>query len=330
MADKPLVVASLADHELYVKIVEEHFRVVWWEDYIKGPEKYNNDIQGILVDAYGRLKRVDGSLLDHLPNLKIVSTLSVGTDHLDLELLFKRGIKVSRVPDVSSDCVADWGITLLVGMARRIVEGVDSAKNPATPFDFNIMGKKITGSTIGVVGFGRIGYKIAERAYGFSMKVLYYDVFRRSEEEEKKIGATYYSSVDEMLPHCDFVILIVPLLPTTRGMIGKKQFELMKDSAILVNVARAQVIDQDALVEALKNKTIRSAAIDVTYPEPLPDDHPLRFLDNIIITPHMGANSEESRRGVVVAGVKSCIAGVKGEAIPNEVQPPTQKPGKLH
>ncbi|KAI8502150.1 hypothetical protein Bbelb_197380 [Branchiostoma belcheri] len=329
VGDKPMVLTSHVDElfaypQIFVPVMEKYFQVVWWEDFEKDKERYARHIQGVLVN--GGLPKVTAELLDTLPNLRIISTLSVGMDHLDLQgtrsvacqdsnpgplgsesstlplrhttprlqLLKSRGIKVSSVPDVSSDCVADWGMTLLTAAARRLPEAIKSATDTTTPFNYNILGKKITGSTLGIVGLGRIGYGIAERALGFKMKVLYFDIMRQPERE-------------------------AALTPQTHGMMGREQFKLMKPSAIFINIARAPVVHQDQLVDALQNKTIQAAVLDVTSPEPLPPDHPLLHMPNVIITPHMGANSLESRRGVVEAGCESCTAAIRGGAIPREV-----------
>ncbi|XP_078663221.1 glyoxylate/hydroxypyruvate reductase B-like isoform X1 [Branchiostoma floridae x Branchiostoma belcheri] len=321
VGDKPMVLTSHVDElfaypQIFVPVMEKYFQVVWWEDFEKDKERYARHIQGVLVN--GGLPKVTAELLDTLPNLRIISTLSVGMDHLDLQLLKSRGIKVSSVPDVSSDCVADWGMTLLTAAARRLPEAIKSATDTTTPFNYNILGKKITGSTLGIVGLGRIGYGIAERALGFKMKVLYFDIMRQP-EREAALGLEFHSCLDQLLPNCDFIIIVVPLTPQTHGMMGREQFKLMKPSAIFINIARAPVVHQDQLVEALQNKTIQAAVLDVTSPEPLPPDHPLLHMPNVIITPHMGANSLESRRGVVEAGCESCTAAIRGGAIPREV-----------
>ncbi|XP_035662138.1 glyoxylate/hydroxypyruvate reductase B-like isoform X1 [Branchiostoma floridae] len=321
LEDKPMVLTSHVDElnaypQIFVPVIKKYFRIVWWADFENDQERYANEIQGILVN--GGLPKITSELLDTLPNLKIVSTLGVGTDHLDLQLLKSRGIKVSSVPDVSSDCVADWGMTLLVAAARKLPEAMKSATDTATPFNYNILGKKITGSTLGIVGLGRIGYRIAERALGFKMRVLYNDITRRP-EKEAALSLEYYSSLDKLLPNSDFIITVVPLTPQTHGMMGREQFKLMKKSAIFINIARAPVVQQDELVEALQSRTIQAAVLDVTSPEPLPPHHPLLHMPNVIITPHMGANSLESRRGVVEAGCESCTAAIQGKAIPREV-----------
>ncbi|KAG8571466.1 hypothetical protein GDO81_011656 [Engystomops pustulosus] len=159
-------------------------------------------------------------------------------------------------------------------------------------FHANWVGGDITGMTLGIVGMGRIGYKIAQRAKAFEMKILYHNRHRRP-EEEKSVGASYCERLDDLLQQSDYVMLVVNLSPETEKLMGKHEFQMMKPSAMLINISRGLVVDQEALVEALETGQIKAAALDVTYPEPLPRDHPLLKMSNVVLAPHMGTATRE-------------------------------------
>jgi glyoxylate reductase len=182
-----------------------------------------------------------------------------------------------------------------------------------------ILGREIHGSTLGIIGMGRIGRQVAARARGFGMTVLYHNR-SRSEEAEIALGARY-ASREDLLAASDYVVLTVPLTPETRGLIGRAELAKMKPTATLVNVARGAVIDKDALTEALATKAIFAAALDVTDPEPLSRDHPLLKLDNVIITPHLGSATEETRRRMAERSIENLFAGLEGKPLPYPVKP---------
>uniref|UniRef100_A0A667IEZ8 Glyoxylate reductase/hydroxypyruvate reductase n=1 Tax=Lynx canadensis TaxID=61383 RepID=A0A667IEZ8_LYNCA len=187
-------------------------------------------------------------------------------------------------------------------------------------FSTNWMGQEVTGATLGIIGMGSIGYKIAQRARAFEMKILYHNRKRRKLEEEEAVGATYCESLDDLLQRSDFVLLAVSLTPQTQRLIGKRELNLMKPTAILVNIGRGLLVDQDALVQALQTGVIKGAALDVTHPEPLPRDHPLLKLENVTLTPHAGSATHQARRQMMENLVASILASLHGLPIPNEVR----------
>ncbi|NWX15068.1 GRHPR reductase, partial [Aegotheles bennettii] len=263
---------------------------------------------------------VNEELLQSLPNLKIVASAGVGIDHLDLRLLASYGVKVSNTPSAVTTATADLAMALMLASSRRLVEGYQMAVSPGTEyFPANWLGAEVSGATLGIVGMGAIGYKVAERAKAFEMKILYHNRNRRNKEEESAVGAVYCKKMDDLLQQSDFILLAVTLTPQTHKLVGRRELELMKHTATLINISRGLVVDQDALVEALQNKVIKAAALDVTYPEPLPRDHPLLSLENVLVTPHIGSATRKARRLMMENMMESIQAGLTGLPIPNEV-----------
>ncbi|CAI5690826.1 unnamed protein product [Oreochromis niloticus] len=261
------------------------------------------------------------SLLSSLPSLKVVANGGVGIDHLDVPYITSLGVKVANTPGVVSDATADMAMGLLLASARKIVEGHQIAVDPkTTSIPQSLMGVEVTGSTLGIIGLGHIGYKIAQRSKGFDMKILYHNRHRRSVEDEQSVGASYCENMDDLLRESDFVVLVVNLSPETKGLISHRELSLMKPTATLINVSRGLVVDQDALVKALRSGEIRAAALDVTHPEPLPRDHPLLSLPNVLITPHVGTYTYATTRRMVQCMVDNAVAAVNGQPVPNEVK----------
>ncbi|NXU50082.1 GRHPR reductase, partial [Turnix velox] len=264
---------------------------------------------------------INEELLQSLPNLKVVASSGVGIDHVDLNLLSSYGVKLSNTPFVVSTDTADLGMALMLASSRRLVEGSHqmAVSHDTEYFPADWLGTDLSGATLGIVGMGTIGYKVAQRAKPFEMKILYHNRNQRNKEEESAVGAIYCKKIDDLLHQSDFVLLSVSLTPQTHKLIGKRELELMKPTATLINISRGLVVDQDALVEALQNKVIKAAALDVTYPEPLPRDHPLLKLKNVIITPHIGSATKKTRRLMMENMIESIQAGLTGLPIPNEV-----------
>jgi glyoxylate reductase len=270
--------------------------------------------------TYGH-PRVDGPLLDRAPQVKVVSNHGVGVDHIDVAACEARGIPVGNTPGVLDQATADMTFALLLAAARNVVCGDGFARSPAfTHYDPSFMiGKEVSGSTIGIIGFGRIGQQVAKRARGFDMQILYHSR-RRQPEAEAVLGAEY-RSLDDLLAESDFVTLNCPLTPETQNLIGTAQLQRMKPNAVLVNLARGGVVDHQALWEALTKGTIAAAAVDVTEPEPLPRDHPLLSVPNLVITPHLGSASDRTRRKMQEMTVENLWAGLRGRPLPYRVRP---------
>jgi len=260
-------------------------------------------------------------MLDRLPGLRVISNYGVGVDHINLADAAARGIRVGNTPGVLEATTADLALALLLAAARRVVAGDRYARSPKfLRYDPGTMlGREVHGSTVGIIGLGRIGRLIARRALGFDMKVLYHNR-RRRPEVEQELGVSY-APLERLLAEADHVILSVPLTAETRGLIGGPALSRMKPTATLVNVARGQVVDTAALAEALAAGTIAAAALDVTDPEPLPRNHALLQMENVVITPHLGSATIETRRRMAELSVANLLAGLKGLPLPHEVRP---------
>uniref|UniRef100_A0A8C5MJ96 Glyoxylate reductase/hydroxypyruvate reductase n=1 Tax=Leptobrachium leishanense TaxID=445787 RepID=A0A8C5MJ96_9ANUR len=297
--------------ENFEEIVNQEFQIVYLDEFQNNKNKYSSKIQALLL--WWHLPVVDKELLDSLPNLKVIGSSGAGIDHLDLKLISSYGIKLTNTPHVGDDATADMAMTLMLASAKQIIEAHRISCSPETKhFDLNWVTDDITEATLGIVGMGSIGYSIAMRAKAFRMKILYHNRTRRLPEEEAAVGAVYCSKIDDLLQQADFVMLVVKLTPETHKLISKRELQLMKPTAILINISRGQVVDQDALVEALKNGTIKAAALDVTFPEPLPRDHPLLTMKNILLTPHIGSGTDKTRRRVAQKLVSNSSSIIKG------------------
>ncbi len=261
--------------------------------------------------------KIDAEVMDAAPNLKVISTYSVGFDHIDIDAATKRGIYVTHTPGVLTDAVAEFTVGLLLAITRRIVEADAVVKNGKWDKPWNpyfLTGPELKGKTLGIIGLGRIGRAVAKKVKGFEMKVIYYDVYR-NEKAEKELGVEYVD-LETLLKTSDFVSLHVPLLKETYHMIGEKELKLMKPTAYLINTARGAVVDTDALVKALKEGWIAGAALDVFEQEPLPPDHPLTKLDNVILAPHIASATIEARQRMAELAANNLVAVLKGEMPP--------------
>ncbi|MCA9194943.1 MAG: D-glycerate dehydrogenase [Planctomycetales bacterium] len=259
--------------------------------------------------------RVDASMLDRVPKLKVISNYGVGVDHVDLEEAKRRAIPVGNTPRVLDGATADLGFCLLLAVAR----GLLAADRFARGDEYVVGGRKLPfarevhGKVIGIIGLGRIGREVAKRARAFDMEVLYHNRNPRPEVEQEL--TVTYTALDELLMRSDFVVLCVPLTDQTRGMIAESQFELMKPTAILVNIARGGVVDTEALTEALLTCSIFGAGLDVTDPEPLPRDHPLLSLENVVLTPHIGSATQDTRQRMSELSVENLLLGLEGKPL---------------
>ncbi|NNC93848.1 MAG: D-glycerate dehydrogenase [Acidimicrobiia bacterium] len=259
---------------------------------------------------------IDAALLDVAPDLRVVSTMSVGTDHIDLAACSARGIPVGHTPHVLNETTADTAFALLLAAARRLGEGRDFVRvgewqrwEPDL-----LLGHDVHGSTLGIVGLGRVGEAIARRAAAFDMRVLY-SARRRRPEAESQLGVLF-RDLAELLAESDHVVIATPLTPATEHLIDARALSKMKSTATLVNISRGGTVDSDALAEALREGTIASAGLDVTDPEPIPADHPLVGLDNCFIIPHLGSSSRRTREAMATLAADNLLAGLHGERLP--------------
>src|SRR5262245_62034050 len=252
----------------------------------------------------------DGPMMDRLPGLRVISNYGVGVDHIDLAAAAKRKIPVGNTPGILDGATADMGFTLLLAAARRLCESERYARGPEfLRYDPGyILGREVHGATLGIIGLGRIGRQVAKRARGFDMRIIYNNR-RRDPEAGQLIGARYVS-FDELLAESDYVMLCCPLTNETRGMIGREALAQMKRTAILVNLARGPIVDTASLTEALKERRIYGAGLDVTDPEPLPRDHSLLMLENVTIAPHLGSATDQTRTKMTEISVDNLLLGL--------------------
>ena len=306
------------NNENLQKEIDEVFDIVTYKDLDEHREKISDKTVALLTCGN---PTIGEQFMKSLPALKVISCCSVGYDHVDVQTAAKLGIRVGHTPFVLDDATADTAMTLLLGSARRIVEGDKIARDPLTlAYPGNtFLGQEVSGSTIGIIGMGRIGTKIAKRALGFDMKVLYHNRRQKSGEEECAVHATYVPVLNELLEQSDFVVLVAPSTKETYQMIGREQFKAMKKSGIFINVARGALVDHDALVEALKNGEIAHAGLDVTDPEPLPRDYPLLSMTNVSFTPHIGSATYPTRQKMIKVTIGNIMAGIKGDPLLYEV-----------
>jgi glyoxylate reductase len=262
---------------------------------------------------------IDGPVMDSMPNLRVITNMGVGVDHIDLAAARDRGIAVGNTPGLVDGATADLTMALLLAIARNLVTGDRYAHSASfTAYDPEMLhGHDVHGATLGIVGLGRIGSQVARRAQGFDMNILYHNR-NRNQEAESELGVAY-RGLPDLLAESDFVSINVPLGPETRGLIGQAELALMKPSAYLINIARGGVLDHDALYDALQNDRIAGAAVDVTEPEPLPRDHMLLTVKNLIITPHLGSATVETRQNMARRAVDNLLAGLRGEPLPSRI-----------
>ena len=265
--------------------------------------------------------KVDGPIMDAAPKLRVISNMAVGFDNVDLREATRRKIMVCNTPEVLTDTTADFTFALLLAAARRVVEGerVVRAGKWKTWGPMILLGRDVHHATLGIIGLGRIGAEVAKRAKGFSMRVLYHQRKRRP-EMEKQLGVEF-RDLNSLLAESDFVTVHCPLLPETHHLISEEQFKIMKKTAILVNTARGPIVDPKALYNALHDRQIAYAALDVTEPEPIPTNDPLLTLDNIVIVPHIASASVATRTKMALMAVDNLLAGIKGERPPHIVNP---------
>jgi glyoxylate reductase len=266
---------------------------------------------------------VDAGLIEAAPRLRAISNYAVGVDNVDLEAAGARGIPVGNTPDVLTDTTADLAVALMLGISRHLVEGDAYVRRGEwrTWQTGLLLGHDLHGSTVGIVGFGRIGRAVARRLEGFGCEILHTSRAVREGAGSARTGAIRDQGVplEELLDRSDFVTLHSPLTPETRGLIGDEALARMKPTAYLVNTARGPIVDSGALGRALHAGRIAGAALDVTDPEPLPGDHPLLGAPNLLVLPHLGSATEATRARMADMAVDNLLAGLAGEPMPHAV-----------
>jgi glyoxylate reductase len=314
---KPAIFSTRQLFQAARTILDEHFQVDYW----KGDKLSRADLLKHVADKDGLVclltEKVDEELLSAAPKLRIAATVSVGYDNIDVPACTKHKVVATNTPGVLDDTTADFAWTLLMAVARRLLEG-DSWMRSGTwnGWDLDqLVGGDVWGKTLGILGFGRIGRGVARRALGFQMRVLYNDAVRAPADVEKELNAEFVDR-DRLFRESDFISLHVPLLPDTRHLISKDNLEKMKRTAFLVNTSRGPVVDEAALAEALENGKIAGAALDVFEHEP--KVHPaLLTRKDVILTPHMASASLDTRTKMAVMAANNVVALFEGRRPPN-------------
>lgn len=310
---KPNVIVYKPMYEEALELIRQSCEV----HYLPDCEKSDPEFLAALKTAEGLIgsgMKIDEELLEQAPNLKIVCNQSVGYDNFDLSLFKKRGLKATNTPSVLDDTVADTVMALILAAARRVTELDQYVKNGGwTKHGFSDaqFGVDVHHKTLGIIGMGGIGSAIAKRAYfGFDMNILYHN--RSRKEEAERTYSAVYCTLDELLAQSDFVCVMTPLTLETKGLIGRGELEKMKKSAILINASRGPVVDESALIAALKSGEILAAGLDVFEKEPVDEDNPLLEMENVVTLPHIGSATEETRKKMAMLAAENVVAGVTG------------------
>ncbi|MFD2117821.1 2-hydroxyacid dehydrogenase [Paenibacillus yanchengensis] len=317
---KPIV---FVDRPLPIEVkiyLEEHFQLDYWDKQEKIDQEtlllYLERATGILTSG----RSIDERLLQAAPQLKAVSTISVGYDHFDVPAMDNYGVIGMNTPYVLDDTVADLAMTLMLGCARKVAQLDRYVKEGKWSFADNRknFGIDVHHANLGIIGMGRIGEAVARRAiFGFSMNVTYYNRTRKPDVEEQ-LGVTY-SSLDQLLATSDFVLLLTPLTKETYHLIGREQLQQMKKTAYLINVSRGQTVDESALIEALTKEWIAGAGLDVYNQEPVPADHPLLQFEHVLTLPHIGSATEATRFKMAMLGAQNLYQTLIAQTPQNRV-----------
>jgi len=319
---KPKVFVTRAIPDKGYNLIKEVCDVGLWEGDLPPSRsellKHIQSMDGLLCML---TEIIDAEVLDAAGSqLKVISNFAVGFDNIDVDAATARRVPVGNTPDVLTDATADFSFALMMNASRRMLEGDRYVRDGKwkTWEPMLLLGNEMSGSTLGLVGFGRIGKAMARRAVGFDMRVIYYDPIEIRRDPDVKASSVDFET---LLEDSDFISLHTPLTSDTHHLIDADALSKMKSSAVLVNTSRGAVIDMDALYEALRAKRIFGAGLDVTEPEPLPVDSPLLTLDNLIVMPHIASASRSARDKMSWLAAKNLLAGLEGKHLPNCVNP---------
>lgn len=314
---KPIVFITQKLPDQAVADLQEQYEVrMWPEENTPAPrEKLLEEAKEAHALWTMLSDQVDQEVFEAAPNLKIVSNLAVGYNNIDLEAARKHGVTVTNTPDVLTESTADLTFALLLATARRVIEAEKTVHSGEwqswTPM--GMTGQNVGGATLGIIGMGRIGEAVARRAQGFGMDILYHNRTRRNLEDVR------YAEFEELLKTSDYVVILTPLTAETKGMIGAKELALMKENACLINVARGGIVDEMALYDALKEKKIWGAGLDVFEQEPVPLDHPLLTLPNVTVLPHIGSATVQTRLEMMALNAEAIKACFENKSVKNRV-----------
>ncbi|MBD0380875.1 2-hydroxyacid dehydrogenase [Paenibacillus sedimenti] len=315
---KPTVLVLKKLPEEVARYISEHCEIMDLSVSENSPEQ----LKHALATADGLLQSgvtIDEELLKSAPRLKIVSNISVGYNNFDTAAMRKHGVIGTHTPDVLDDTVADLVLALMLAVARRTAELDRLVKESGWgPSDEELFGIDVHHATLGIIGMGRIGEAVAKRArFGFDMNILYANRNRKPQAEEK-YGAQYRTQ-EQLLRESDYVVVMTPLTAETHHMIRKEHFQLMKRTAIFINASRGPLVDEKALIEALEERLIHAAALDVFEQEPVDPSNPLLTMKNVVTLPHIGSATSKTRRDMAMMAARNVVAGVTGQIPPNIV-----------
>jgi len=319
---KPVVLVTKRIYPEAIAYLKQHAEVDYAEsDDGLTAEELMERIRGKQAVVSQLTDKFSAPAIDKLDGIRIIANVAVGFDNIDVPAATRRKILVTNTPDVLTDTTADFAFALLMAAARRVVEGhkfVHSGQWTKWRIDL-LVGQDVHHRTLGIFGMGRIGQAVARRARGFGMRILYYDAVGAPEAVERELGLEFVSA-ERLLRESDFVSLHVPLAPHTRHMIGAAQLRLMKPTAILVNTSRGPVVDEAALAEALEQRVIAGAGLDVFENEP--QVHPgLLKLDSVVVAPHIASASVDTRRKMCMMAAENAAAALEARRPPNLLNP---------
>ncbi len=263
--------------------------------------------------------RIDAAMIASARRLRVIATVSVGYDNVDLRACSERGIKVGNTPGVIAPATADIGMALILATMRRIVSGVEFVRADRWKGETHPYGNDLNHKTLGIFGMGAIGAALAHRARACGMRIIYHNRNLRSDIDPTEAR---YVSFEDLLKNSDVIAVTAPLTPQTRGIFDAAAFAKMKRGAYFINIARGGLVKTDALEEALRTGHLAYAGLDVTDPEPMPASHPLLALPNVVVIPHMGTSSHETRDEMLQLAVSNVIAALRGEPLPAPVDLP--------
>ncbi len=308
-------------------LLEEHFDVETWSDHM-GPSA--QDLPQIIPNFEGVFTEgvdiIGEEIFGAAERLKVVANRGVGTDNLDIPAATRHGVLLSNTPGILQESCADMTFALILDVGRRVTFSDRAIRQgkwkyyDQTPYH----GTDVHGKVLGIVGLGGIGQRVAKRAAGFDMRVVYFSRTRKP-DVEAEMGLRWSPSLDDLLSQSDYLSLHMPLTPETQGLIGERELRLMKPEAFLINTSRGRTVDSRALHEALSKGWIAGAALDVTDPEPIPEDDPLLSLPNLVITPHIASASADTFKAMGRMAVQNIIAALTGQPMPSCINPEASK-----
>ena len=314
MKEKILLTRTL--HDFALKELKKKFQVKIHTGKIPIPQKTLKskikEMDGLICFPYDKINK---EIIQSAKNLKVISTYSVGYDHIDTQFAKENKIRVGYTPEVLTDATADMAFGLLLDSLRRISEGdriIREGQWKQIYGAYDYLGLDLQGKTLGIIGLGRIGKTLAKRAKAFDMKIIYYNRKQISKTEEKKIGVKY-TTFKKLISQSDVISIHVPHTKETNEMFNMKKFRKMKNTAFLINTSRGKVVNEKDLAIALKEKIIAGAGLDVFETEPINKNHPFLKLENIVLAPHVGSSTKETRVKMAKITIKNLILGMKGK-----------------